>query len=317
MQNFIDYLITESTLQYHHNLNQDIWDGDDLDPEIRNKMMEIAKNFHEFLELPDFKILDIIFVGGNCGYNYTKYSDIDLHVVLDVDNKTCKECGINMDEYLDTKKKYFNLKHDIKIYEYDVELYAQTKDDDLESAGVYSILHDKWIHHPHFNKDFKIDNKLIDRKAKQLKIKIDRIIKTHDYDEVTSLSKKIKHYRKSGLAKNGESSIENLVFKELRNTGYIDKLKKSKLNAIDNQLSLKESEGEKHKDDMHASKKNLFYLHKNKQLGLDDSYHKKMQNLLNDEKFIKDAHKVKHIKGKLEQIIDKYIKNNKGTTLVG
>jgi predicted amidophosphoribosyltransferase len=317
MQNFIDYLITESTLQYHHSLNQDIWNGDTLDPEIRDKMLEIAKNFHEQLELPDFKILDIIFVGGNCGYNYTKYSDIDLHLVLDTTSKRCKECGIDMDDFLDTKKKYFNLKHDINIYEYDVELYAQTKDDKLESAGVYSVLHNKWLKHPEFNKDYKIDNNLIDRKAKQLKIKIDRIIKTHDYDELKALSTKIKHYRKSGLAKHGETSIENLVFKELRNTGYIDKLKGAKLKAIDNQLSLKESEGEKHKDDIHASKRNLFYLHKNKQLGLNDSYHKKMQQLLNDEKFIKDAHKVKHIQNKLEQVIDKYLKNSKTTTLVG
>jgi hypothetical protein len=317
MQTFIDYLITESTLEYHHSLNQDIWNGDTLDPEVRAKMMKIANKFHEYLDLPDFKILDIIFVGGNCGYNYTKYSDIDLHLVLDVTNKKCTECGIEMEEVLDSKKKYFNLVHNIKIYEYEVELYAQTKDDKLESAGVYSILHNKWVHHPKLNKDYKIDNNLIDRKAKELKIKIDRVIKTHDYDELKSISTKIKNYRKSGLAKHGETSIENLVFKELRNAGYIDKLKTAKTNAIDNELSLKESEGEKHKDDVHAIKRNLYYLHKNKQLGLDNTYHKKMQQLLNDVKFVKDAHKVKHIQGKLEQVIDKYLKNSKTTTLVG
>jgi hypothetical protein len=317
MQTFIDYLITESTLEYHNSLNDDIWNGDTLDPEVRAKMLKIAKNFHEYLDLPDFKILDIIFVGGNCGYNYTKYSDIDLHLVLDVTNKKCTECGIDMEDVLDTKKKYFNLNHDIKIYEYEVELYAQTKDDKLESAGVYSILHNKWVNHPKFNKDYKIDNNLIDRKAKQLKVKIDRIIKTKDYDELKSLTTKIKHYRKSGLAKHGETSIENLVFKELRNTGYIDKLQKAKLHVIDTQLSLKESEGEKHKDDIHVVKRNLYYLHKNNQLGLDNTYHKKMQQLLNDEKFINDAHKVKHIKHRLLKVIDKYIKTNKGTTLVG
>ena len=317
MQTFIDYLITESTLEYHHSLNQDIWNGDTLDPDIRAKMMEIAKKFHKYLDLPDFKIIDIIFVGGNCGYNYTKYSDIDLHLVLDVTSGKCKECGVDLEELLDSKKKYFNLVHNIRIYEYEVELYAQTKDDTLESAGVYSILHNKWVHHPKLNKDYKIDNNLIDRKAKQLKIKIDRIIKTHDYDELKALSDKIKNYRKSGLAKHGETSIENLVFKELRNTKYIDKLKKAKTDAIDNKLSLKESEGEKHKIDVHANKRNLFYLHKNKQLGLNDTYHNKMQQLLNDDKFINDAHKVKHIQGKLEKVIDKYIKNNKTTTLVG
>jgi hypothetical protein len=51
---------------------------------------------------------------------------------------------------------------------------------------------------------------------------------------------KIKNYRQAGLEKNGEFSNENLVFKVLRRSGYIDKLYNFQDKLIDKKLSLGE-----------------------------------------------------------------------------
>jgi hypothetical protein len=44
--------------------------------------------------------------------------------------------------------------------------------------------------------------------------------------------------RSSGLKKSGEVSIENMVFKELRNRGYLDKMNEYIKSTQDKRLSL-------------------------------------------------------------------------------
>ena len=55
-----------------------------------------------------------------------------------------------------------------------------------------------------------------------------------------NLKNKIKKYRQSGLDSNGEFSTENLVFKVLRNTGYLEKLVSMKNEYLTKELSLNE-----------------------------------------------------------------------------
>jgi hypothetical protein len=43
------------------------------------------------------------------------------------------------------------------------------------------------------------------------------------YNHAVSLKNKIMNMRREGLAREGEFSVENLVFKKLRNEGYIEK----------------------------------------------------------------------------------------------
>jgi hypothetical protein len=54
------------------------------------------------------------------------------------------------------------------------------------------------------------------------------------------LKNKIKKYRQSGLDTGGEYSIENLVFKVLRNTGYLEKMVELKNDYLTQELSLNE-----------------------------------------------------------------------------
>jgi len=51
------------------------------------------------------------------------------------------------------------------------------------------------------------------------------------------LKHKIKTMRQSGLRAMGEYSLENLVFKKLRNEGYLDKLSKLHKKSYDSRMS--------------------------------------------------------------------------------
>ena len=55
-------------------------------------------------------------------------------------------------------------------------------------------------------------------------------------EKVLKIWKKVKDNRQKGLDKEGEFSIENLVFKLLRRNGYIKKLLDLKSNVYDKQF---------------------------------------------------------------------------------
>ena len=143
------------------------------------------------------------------------------------------------------KKVLFNNKHNIKILNYDVELYIQDEDEPHHSSGVYSVMYDEWLVKP--EKQFKkIDYKLIKEKASKFITQIDDLIDSIDgydleeaKDMIKKMKDKIKNFRKSGLDKGGELSFENLVFKYLRRSGYIDKLFDLENQYIDKELSIK------------------------------------------------------------------------------
>lgn len=72
----------------------------------------------------------------------------------------------------------------------------------------------------------------LDIKAETNEAKIDKFID------------KLYELRHAGLAEDGEYSIGNLVFKEMRNKGYLDNLKELRHKIIANRLSLRESHRE-------------------------------------------------------------------------
>ena len=140
MRTFISYINeVASTLQYHEDLNAKFWKNKKLDPDVRKHLLKIAEFFRDFSKIPKNAILDIIFTGGNANYNYTKLSDVDIHLVID--KKKLKVCDPEiMDDYLMDKKALCKLTHDITIKGYPVELYAQGSDEKSSSnQGVYSL----------------------------------------------------------------------------------------------------------------------------------------------------------------------------------
>jgi hypothetical protein len=138
----------------------------------------------------------------------------------------------------------FNSDHDIKIFEYEVELYVQNGLAHF-STGVYSVLNDEWIQKP-VKEDKKIDVEILKDKINSWMSKIDTVINNsspenleESKDYIKNIKEKLKKYRSSGLKKEGEYSYENLVFKYLRRNGYIDKLFKLENDLLDQELSLK------------------------------------------------------------------------------
>ena len=133
------------------------------------------------------------------------------------------------------KKQVFNDKHNIKIFGYDVELYAQDVEEIHTSSWVYSIMNNEWVTEP---KEFKnnVDKEVLTNKIKCWVEKIDTTI--DEGKDLEKIKEKLKEYRKSGLEKDGELSYENLVFKFLRRSGHIEKLFDTANKETDKELSI-------------------------------------------------------------------------------
>jgi hypothetical protein len=221
--NLETFLEQKITFKYHNILNKKFWEGDQLKSEVRMKLILIAKAWSEFANIPKSAIKDIIFVGGNANYNYTKYSDIDLHLV--VNKKELPDCPDLIDDYLRDKKQLWALTHDIKIYGHTVELYAEEEGLQRPSnQGVYSIKYKTWLVPPK-KQNPNIDTRLLKRKTHDIMDMIDVFIsgKSNDIGEMTKLKEKLRTMRSVAIQRGGEFSLENLVFKELRNNGYLNK----------------------------------------------------------------------------------------------
>ena len=113
-----------------------MWTDKKLDPEIATNLIKIGKEWAKFAEIPENVIKDYIIVGGNANFNYTKYSDIDLHLVVDKKKLGCEGC---LDDFLRAKKQLWALTHNITIKGHPVELYAQDVDETVGSKGQYSL----------------------------------------------------------------------------------------------------------------------------------------------------------------------------------
>jgi hypothetical protein len=236
-------------------LNPDVWGlpnerymGDEdaqnykLKPLIRERLLKVAEIFIDYLDT-DLFIQDVIFVGSLVGYNWSEFSDFDLHILIDLD-----EAGEDKEMYEELfrlKKSIFNAAHDISIRGFETELYVQDLNEKNESQGVYSILNDKWLKTPK-KEDFKIDEKKLKEKIKQWTDIIDGVLENAEDEDIEGALKLVKKYREKlrkyrtcGLKREGEYSYENLVFKYLRRNGYIGKLENFKNKFVDKKLSLK------------------------------------------------------------------------------
>lgn len=229
-------------------LNPEVWDNYEdvkkskLKEKIRQSLLDISDEFINFLKVDVF-VDDIILTGSLSNFNWSKFSDFDIHLVVNMEQYDESEIELYK-ELFDIKKVLFNQKHDIKILGYDVELYVQDSKEPHHSTGVYSILFDNWLVEPKkMKKD--LDLSIVKEKSKKFEILIDDLTETIDEysleegkNAIKKIKDKIKNYRKTGLDKGGELSYENLVFKYLRRSGYIDKLFDLENKYIDKELSI-------------------------------------------------------------------------------
>jgi cation transport regulator ChaB len=226
-------------VKFHNRLNPGLWNSDEtLRPEVRDKLLEIASDFQEFLGVSDLEVEDITISGSNAAYSYTPHSDIDLHLVV----RKPESHDEVYQELFNAKKYQYNDEHDIRIRGADVELYVQDVQQPHHSAGIYSILNNEWVIE-HKQSEPKIDKKKILNKGEEFSKLIDelndRASKGEDVmKQVNTLKDKIKKFRQCGLEKGGEYSYENLTFKLLRRNGYIERLMSIKSKVRNKKLSL-------------------------------------------------------------------------------
>jgi hypothetical protein len=236
MKSFKQY---RSTLRYHDKLNPSFWKDDKLDTVVRMKLLQIADVWKEFANVPAGAVKDIILLGGNANYNYTKLSDLDVHLVVDYDKMDCdKELVF---DYFMAKKSLWASSHKVTVYKQPVELFAEPVDTVRKiGQGIYSLKNDKWIQKPEFqNLDFESDD-LLSHKVEFYTQEIENAIEGRvDMSVADDLKNRIYSMRAAAIQKEGEFSFENLVFKELRNRGLIDKLRSYLSTNKDKQLSLR------------------------------------------------------------------------------
>lgn len=231
----------KGTFNTQDTLEPNFWPLDKkLRPSIRKKLIEIAQDFYDSLEI-DAELKDITFTGSLANYNWSKHSDIDLHLI--VDYKQVDADPELAKDYFNAKKSLWNRIHDIFIGGFEVEVYVQDENEPHTSSGVYSVLNDEWIVEPD-----RVEAKLswddITKKADGLMDQIDRAQKlyrdkkfTQALDYIGKLKEKIRKFRKSGLDSVGEFSSENIAFKVLRRNGYLEKLSNLKHMAYDKLMS--------------------------------------------------------------------------------
>ena len=225
------------SFEIQDDLERRIWNNkDQLKPLLREYMMKIAMDFIDSLDM-NINVVDIKLTGSIANYNWSKFSDIDLHIVVDM-----MQYGEDEDlvrGFFDGKRIAWNQAHDIKMLGYDVELYVEGKDDIHISTGMYSVLKDEWIIRP-TREDEKFDEDLVKQKAAYLMDMVDAseiMLSRKDYKAAYMMADKLKErirkMRKCGLEKGGAYSTENLAFKVLRRNGYLATLSDVKNRAYD------------------------------------------------------------------------------------
>ena len=221
-----------------------VWSDDKLNPKVRQILLRVADHFVKSWKLNrDIEIKDIRFTGSLAAFNWSRFSDIDLHIIVDFGD-------VNEDEELVERfftlmKSQWNDEHNVKIGPYEIEVYVENDGDKHMATGLYSVKDDKWIKEPS-KEDATFDEDDIASKSKyffNIFPILTSMFKKGEHEKVIAnisrLKNKIKKMRSSGLEKSGQFSTENLVFKVLRRTNFLEKINKLLRKATDQQLQEK------------------------------------------------------------------------------
>ncbi len=223
-------------------LKSSLWQGELLDPAVSQKLLAIATRFFDDLALEGAILEDVTFTGSLANYNWTKYSDIDLHLLVDF-SKVDDNIEL-VREFFNAKTSLWNKMHNIEVLDHEVELYVQDVSEDHHSTGVFSIKNDQWVARP-VRVEPEVDTDMVKRKISSFIDMIERVEDEFDdknyqkaYDMSINLAKKLKNFRASGLEEVGEYSNENLTFKYLRNKGFIKTLYETRNESYDKMMSI-------------------------------------------------------------------------------
>lgn len=231
-------------------LNPKFWNNEKLNYKVRRRLLKIADDFVEFSGIKSSHIKDIVFLGSLSNYNWSRHSDVDLHIIVDF-SKVNKDVKF-VKEYFEAKRKIWNSEHDsLKIYNFPIEIYVEDIDEKNSSESSFSLENNKWLKKAEPGSEITIDKDKIRKKSADIMTKIDELSDTYksksDISDIELISTKVKKLfdkikllRKDGLdSKAGEYSVGNIVFKVLRRTGYVSKIVDLKRETYDKINTLK------------------------------------------------------------------------------
>jgi len=249
-------------------LNPKFWINDKINSRVRLKLLDLADEFYDSLNIKWVKPKDIVLTGSIANYNWSKYSDVDVHIL--VDYKSVWKKTDFVEDYFNSKKALWLQEHgDLKIYGFPVEMYVEDSNKKNHSSGVYSLNKNKWIVEPNDFQDADLNEDYIKERSAKIITKIDDIENTlkkeKDNHKLEMLSTKIKKLfdklhkqRKESLNKHGEMGTYNIIWKVLRRTGYLDKMWDI-INTIYNKVnSIKENKKHSNSNKLNEAMKDSF-----------------------------------------------------------
>lgn len=228
--------ILDESIERHETLNSKLFDENNkLKEEVREALLNVKDEFLKDLsenKIP-LRVIDIWLVGSNASFNYTDKSDIDLHIIANLDDVCEDTCLLQI--LYNYVKASFNRRHDISIKGLPVEVYIQDVNSNSVSNGIYSLQEDEWIKFPEQLPEYETDTtKLV---GLQDLLRIYNTLDRTNIEQIKSLIDYAYIIRQKGLVE-GEFSDGNLSFKEFRNLGYLDELKDLVAELRSKELSL-------------------------------------------------------------------------------
>ena len=228
-------MVLTEKFEIHDTLNPKIWTFDNkLHDDVKLKIVEIIDQFVSTLDGIPLNIVDVHIVGSNASYNYTEYSDLDLHIISNFEVVDAPKELLQL--LYNTVKTRFNKDYDISIRGIDVEVYVEDINSTTLSNGIFSLYQDRWLKFPQPLTD--VPDVDISDEFDSWKAKINNILNSENSDSIEQAINDIYLVRKNSLDTEGEYGKGNLVFKELRNVGLLDKLKDSYKSSRSKELSL-------------------------------------------------------------------------------
>ena len=225
-------------------LNSKLFEHGVLKEDIRQALIHIADTFVDDIKDNNIPIdvMDYWLVGSNASYNYSDQSDIDIHIIADMDDVDCNGLLPVVYNYA---KSDFNKNHNITVKGIPVEVYIESKNASAITNGIYSLMNNDWVKYPD---RIVIDTGFNPATSDQYKTKEQQVNDALNSDNLEKIQQAIDSLyllRKASLATDGEFGEGNLIFKEFRNNGTLDKLKERKRELVDKDLTLEKLEKRK------------------------------------------------------------------------
>lgn len=230
----------DETIEKHDKLNPKLFGTDNkLLPQVVDKINEIVEEFKDELaeEEVELVVKDIVLIGSNVSFNYTKDSDLDVHIVTNMEGKSADYRKI-----YDAYRKLWNRRMSINFYGIPVELYVESSDLKTVSNGIYSVLNNDWIKFPTEQVIPEVDQNAVDHYFKPFETWYNEIKANPTIEEIDKFINDVYVARQTALDGEGEYALGNLVFKEVRNYGYLDDLKELRNEVMAKKLSLEEEQ---------------------------------------------------------------------------